>query len=233
MDKDFIYPLEEAAYSIAHERVYKHENLVIAQELWEMKNHGKPTPHLNGETNDRAYLADLMVDAQKEIQSAIDSLLAKGKLTLWNPLTSLPTTEITGAFVSRNEIVQLMQEKAHVPFEEDSEIVEQSNTNDHDIRYLATASKLLTAFENYGLTKEKLNNLNNHQWLKNARKLKGRGGKNGLEPMYCPHEVMEGLVNKSKTSNLKERRGWEILEQHFPVAYSKFEKHDPRQYDET
>ena len=108
----------------------------------------------------------------------------------------------------------------------------QANPIDSDVRYLASSSSLLNVFGNYGLTKAKLNNLNSHLWLKDARKLLGRGGRHGREAMYCPYEVMQGIVKKSKSKKLLEKRGWELLEQYFSVAYSKFEQYDSRRYDE-
>ena len=99
-----------------------------------------------------------------------------------------------------------------------------------DVKYWATTDSLVEAFEKYGLTEEKIRN-GSTKYIGNARKLPGQGGKGrAAQPMFCPYEIMQGLVHKARPNKLSEKRGWDILEKKFPATYSKFQEQDPRQY---
>lgn len=99
-----------------------------------------------------------------------------------------------------------------------------------DVRFWATTDSLVEAFEPYGLTEEKIRN-GSTKYIEDAKKLQGQGGKGrAVQPMFCPYEIMQGLVHKAKPKLLKECRGWEILEKRFSTTYTKFQKQDPRQF---
>jgi hypothetical protein len=99
-----------------------------------------------------------------------------------------------------------------------------------DVKYWATTNSLVEAFEPYGLTEKKIRN-GSTKYIGDARKLQGQGGRGrAVQPMFCPYEIMQGLVNKAKPKLLNERRGWEILEKRFANTYGKFQEQDPRKY---
>ena len=82
--------------------------------------------------------------------------------------------------------------------------------------------QLIDAFGQWtGLRKGWFHNLTDRPALQKARKVKGVGGKNWTEPMFCPYEVMDWLCNGPRRSGrkLREEKGWEILERVFPKVY--------------
>ena len=104
------------------------------------------------------------------------------------------------------------------------------DTSITDVQYLATSDSIVAAFTQYGLTAEKIRN-GSTKFIRDAKKLQGQGGKGrAVQPMFCPYEIMQGLVQKARPKKLSEKRGWEILELRFPSTYSKFQKQDPRKY---
>lgn len=91
-----------------------------------------------------------------------------------------------------------------------------------DLTVLATRKQLIDAFGHWtGLCMKWFHNLKDRPALKKARKVKGVGGKNWTEPMFCPYEVMDWLCNGRRRSGrkLREEKGWEILERVFPKVY--------------
>ena len=98
-----------------------------------------------------------------------------------------------------------------------------------DYARLATPDDLIAAFGGFGLKQNWFDDLNSRQWLLNARKVPGQGQRGRRRvPLYCPFEVMMGLVEKSRKSKLSVNAGWRILEQRFPAAYEKWSVCDPR-----
>ena len=99
-----------------------------------------------------------------------------------------------------------------------------------DYTTLATREALCTAFGSYGLKPTWFNDLHSRKWLLAARKQCGQGQRGRhLEPLFCPFEVMNGLVQKSRRSWLSIDSGWRILEQEFPAAYAAVSLLDPRE----
>ena len=95
---------------------------------------------------------------------------------------------------------------------------------------LATRTELVAAFGGFGLRIEWFEDLGSRNWLRAARKVIGRGQRgNVVEPLFCPFEVMNGLVEHSRKSKLTPSSGWRILENRFPVAYAKNQVADPRE----
>ena len=90
-----------------------------------------------------------------------------------------------------------------------------------DETLLATPDQLIAAFGSAGMQSGWFNSLKDRPWLLAACK---RRGKRGVKPLFCPFEVMQGMVHKSKQSRLNSHRGRHLLEQHFPAAYARHEE---------
>lgn len=98
-----------------------------------------------------------------------------------------------------------------------------------DWALLATRDVLVQAFGAFGLKREWFADLNSRRWLHDARKVKGQGQRGHVvEPMFCPFEVMNGMVVHSRTSNLRATAGWRLLELNFPKVYLANQVADPR-----
>jgi hypothetical protein len=95
---------------------------------------------------------------------------------------------------------------------------------------LATRDALCSAFGGYGLRREWFDDLHSRSWLLAARKVVGKGQRGQvIEPLFCPFEVMNGLVEKSRKSRLTAEAGWRILESRFPAVYAQKHIADPRE----
>lgn len=92
-----------------------------------------------------------------------------------------------------------------------------------DYSVLAIRSQLVDAFGAFtGMDKTWFKNLNDLPGLKNARRATGTGGRGrSSEPMFCPYEVMQWLLNpkRKKGRPLSQDKGWEILEKNFKKVY--------------
>ena len=98
-----------------------------------------------------------------------------------------------------------------------------------NVSLLATPQELVNAFGSRGLKLSWFKDLASRAWLKSARKVTGRGQRGHLaKPLFCPLEVMNGLVNRSRKSNLRVDVGWRILEDRFPLVYEANSFADPR-----
>ena len=97
---------------------------------------------------------------------------------------------------------------------------------------LATREALIDAFGAHtGMCEAWFDNLKDTPALKEARKIRGRGGRtNPIEPMFDPVEVLQWLVDpqRRKGRPLGQDKGWDILERHFPKAYARVSAADPR-----
>jgi hypothetical protein len=61
----------------------------------------------------------------------------------------------------------------------------------------ATPAELIDAFEKWGLKRDWFKDLNSRKWLLDARKKIGKGQRRrSIQPLFCPHEVMQGLVHR-------------------------------------
>lgn len=92
-----------------------------------------------------------------------------------------------------------------------------------DYSLLSNPEALLEAFSQSGLQPGWFKDLSNHPWLNAAKVIPGKSGRGGFPALFCPYQVMVGLVNKSRKSKLTEQRGWNILEKKFPYAYARHE----------
>jgi hypothetical protein len=99
---------------------------------------------------------------------------------------------------------------------------------------LATRAQLIAAFGAFtGMNVEWFKKLKDTPALLKARKVDGVGARGKTrEPLFCPVEVMLWL---SDTKRKKGRpfhsvgKPWDLLERHFPNAYEKHSKSDPRE----
>lgn len=99
-----------------------------------------------------------------------------------------------------------------------------------DYARLATPDELVAAFGSYGLKRSWFDDLKGRKWLLEARKVLGQGQRGRrCKPLFCPFEVMTGLIDKSRTSKLSPKAGWRILEQEFPAVYAAKSVGDPRE----
>ena len=92
-----------------------------------------------------------------------------------------------------------------------------------DYSLLENPTALLEAFSQSGLQPAWFNMLSKHPWLNASKKIPGKPGRGGFPALFCPYQVMVGLVNESRKSKLTEQRGWNILEKKFPYAYARHE----------
>lgn len=101
-----------------------------------------------------------------------------------------------------------------------------------DLGMLATRAQLIEAFGSFtGMKIEWFSNLKDSPALREARKVRGQGGRGHImEPYFCPLEVMQWLTSaqQKKGRQLSEAKGWELLERHFPRVYAANECADPR-----
>ena len=102
------------------------------------------------------------------------------------------------------------------------------------VAFLATRQQILDAFGNWGFKKDWFNNLNDRRWLQTARKQRGQSQRGQVvEPLFCPFEVMQGLVKWTRPKNgaqrMSEGKGWQVLEHKFPDAYARFSIGDQRE----
>ena len=87
----------------------------------------------------------------------------------------------------------------------------------------ATQTKLVAAFEDWGLKEEWFRFLNSHEWLKKTRMQLGVGGRRPISALFCPYFVMVGLTKNikghQKGEMLQFKEGKQILRSYFPKSY--------------
>ena len=99
-----------------------------------------------------------------------------------------------------------------------------------DFTTVATRSQLIDAFG--GMTKMDLtwfDNLTDAPKLMAARKFKGKGGRKSAEPLFCPFEVLQWLVDpqRRKGKAINDTTAWRLLKGHFPKVYNNYSIGDP------
>lgn len=95
-----------------------------------------------------------------------------------------------------------------------------------DLASLATPAELLDAFPQW-LKAEWFDNLSDRKWLRTARRHKGKSGRSGTAPLFCPFAVMRGLMTSTRGERLPQVRGWFILREKFPAAHATHEHERP------
>ena len=91
--------------------------------------------------------------------------------------------------------------------------------------YLATVQELIDAFE---CDPNLFENAHKFSWVKDARKVKGKGGKNSIQAKYDPHLFAENLPGKKHGKGISKKKAWAILETKFPERYDEVAAFDPR-----
>jgi hypothetical protein len=103
-------------------------------------------------------------------------------------------------------------------------------TEGFDFSLLATRGQLITAFGPITRMDESwFGNLETPHPLYNARKLKGTGGHNSVEPLFCPFEVMTWLTKSTRKKGrpISETTAWNLLKGNFPKVYKIHSKKEP------
>lgn len=94
---------------------------------------------------------------------------------------------------------------------------------------MATRQGLIDAFGRFtGMSTAWFKNMTDSR-LKDARKFVGQGGRNNVEPLFCPYEVMQWLADpkRKKGKPLGEATAWRLLKSHFPKVYNLHSMGDP------
>ena len=101
-----------------------------------------------------------------------------------------------------------------------------------DYSILATRQDLIDAYRAFtGMDMAWFNNLKDSPKLLKARKVLGKAIKGrSIEPLFCPYEVMECLIDKKRKRGrpISSDRAWEILEKRFPKVYNIYSLGDTR-----
>lgn len=96
---------------------------------------------------------------------------------------------------------------------------------------LATPAELVAAFgPSTGMDRSWFAKLDDAPRLKDARRIVGKSGRGGWEPLFCPYTVMAWLIapKRKKGRALNAGRGWGLLERSFPKVYNDMSTGDPR-----
>jgi hypothetical protein len=100
-----------------------------------------------------------------------------------------------------------------------------------DFSLLATRKQLIAAFGAFtGMDLSWFSNVTHAPALLNARKVAGQGGRGHIaEPLFCPFEVMQWLVdpNRRKGLPIQAATAWRMLKNHFPKVHAQYEVGDP------
>ena len=105
-----------------------------------------------------------------------------------------------------------------------------SSDSETDFTVLATRTQLIEAFGKFtGMNKAWFDNLTDVPKLRAARKYKGISGRRYAEPLFCPYEVMQWLIDpkRRKGTKLSDLKGWSILKSYFPNVYNTKSIGDP------
>ena len=99
-----------------------------------------------------------------------------------------------------------------------------------DFTMVATRGELINAFG--VMTKMDLtwfDNLTDTPRLMAARKFKGQGRRNGAEPLFCPFEVLQWLIDpkRKKGGPITDTTAWRRFKSHFPKVYNRYSIGDP------
>ncbi len=96
---------------------------------------------------------------------------------------------------------------------------------------IETRQKLIEVFGKFtGMNASWFKSLKDTPALLAAIRRKGRGGRRKIEPLFCPHAVMQWLIDpkRKKGQPLSPEKGWQLLESNFQVVYNQYSIGDPR-----
>jgi hypothetical protein len=158
----------------------------------------------------RAHTARYMLQGKVWVawRDRIRQALDAGELSLVDGMTALPLAWPGAA--SRTQTFAPTEASPAPPDQLNFELVE-------------TRQALIDAFGSFtGMKMSWFSNLKDSPKLKAARKFTGRGGRLSAEPLFCPFEVMQWLVDlrRKKGRPLQNETGWRMLKQHFPKVYA-------------
>jgi hypothetical protein len=131
--------------------------------------------------------------------------------------------------VWRNLIRKAIDSEELIPLDFGSKLPVEEQKNQEisvaeiDFTLLASRSELITAFGKFtDMNQEWFHNLNDTPNLRTARKILGTSGRKNSEPLFCPFEVMQWLINpkRKKGRQLSEATGWRVFKNHFRLAYN-------------
>lgn len=115
LPRDVLVPWEQVAGYLAAELIPDNEvNRAKAVEAYSRTHPGKLSPLLDGQEDERAYLAVMRTTEANRFATAIEIMISNGALGLFTPGTNLPTNERAGALVSTAQILQHMREGRHL-----------------------------------------------------------------------------------------------------------------------
>ena len=101
-----------------------------------------------------------------------------------------------------------------------------------DYSILATRQDLIDAYRAFtGMDMTWFDNLKDSPRLQKARKVLGKAIKGrSIEPLFCPYEVMEWLIDKKRRKGrpISSDKAWETLEKRFPKVYNIYSLVDTR-----
>jgi hypothetical protein len=101
-----------------------------------------------------------------------------------------------------------------------------------DYSILATRQELIDAYRTFtGMDMTWFTNVTHSPKLQKARKVLGAGIKGrSVEPLFCPYEVMEWLIDKKRRKGrpIHSDKAWEILEKRFFKVYNIYSLGDTR-----
>lgn len=100
-----------------------------------------------------------------------------------------------------------------------------------DVTLMATRQHLIDAFGSFtGMNASWFSNIKDTPALLAARKVIGQGGRHFVEPLFCPFEVLQWLIDPARRKGrpLGQDKGWELFERNFPRAYAAFSVGDTR-----
>lgn len=96
-----------------------------------------------------------------------------------------------------------------------------------DLAELATPDELVEAFGSL-LPLSAFRALKDRRWLKAARKIPGKSGRQHSPPLFCPYLVMVGLTKTKKGERLPVHQGWSVLKTKFKATYQRHRLEEPR-----
>lgn len=101
-----------------------------------------------------------------------------------------------------------------------------------DFALLARRDELIAAFGTFtGMNASWFDNLRDRPGLQAACRVKGAGGKNYIEPLFCPYQVMQWLTTKprkgSRRRAMSQETGWRMLKVNFPKVHGTYSIGDP------
>jgi hypothetical protein len=91
-----------------------------------------------------------------------------------------------------------------------------------DFCLLATRRQLIDAFGTFtGMEASWFDNITDTPALLAARKIAGQGGRHSAEPLFCPFEVMQWLIDakRRKGRPISNETAWRMLKAHFSKVY--------------